>query len=220
MKHLNEQGIVDSWLVAFMLTLVVLLGVSGFAVWALMSRNDYKNNVDSKIATAVEDAKKMESDKKDAEFKEKEKEPYRTYVGSATFASVSITYPKTWSAYVDESGNSGNAIDGYFNPALVPGLQSGNSIAIRMQVVNASYKSQLTPFDNLVKTKKASINPYSPPKVGSVVGVRVQGTINGTKQGTMIILPVRDKTLKIWTEGNEFVGDLDKIILANLSFVP
>ena len=50
--------------------------------------------------------------------------------------------------------------------------------------------------------------------------IAYENYLNGDKQGTMIILPVRDKTLKIWTEGNEFVGDLDKIILANLSFVP
>jgi len=36
----------------------------------------------------------------------------------------------------------------------------------------------------------------------------------------MILLPLRDKTLKISTESQQFVGDFDNIILANLKFVP
>ena len=40
-------------------------------------------------------------------------------------------------------------------------------------------------------------------------------------QGTMVIVPIRDKTLKVWTESNSvFLKDFNEAVLANLTFVP
>jgi hypothetical protein len=221
MKRINQRGLVDTWLIAFLLTFLLLIGAGIFGFWAFGERNDYKDNVDAKIADAVAVAQKENSDKKDAEFREKEKEPYRTYVGPAAYASVAITYPKTWSAYVDESARGGgNVVDGYFNPSTVPGVQSGNNFAIRVQISGASYNQELNNMAQFIKAGKIKVIPYRPAKVPTVTGVRVDGEIFTGKQGSMIILPVRDKTLKIWTEATQFVGDLDKIILENLTFVP
>lgn len=221
MKRLNQYGVVDSWLLAFILTLTLFLAAAGFGGWAFMSRSDYKNNVDQKIAAAVEVAQKETSDKKDAEFVEKEKSPVKTYVGPAAYASVSITYPKTWSAYVDETGKGGASIvDGYFHPVVIPGLQSNSNFALRMQVLSTSYASQIATYSQFLKTGKLKSVPYTPAKIPSVTGLRLEGEIAKDKQGVIILLPVRDKTLKIWTESTQFIGDLDKIVLPALTFVP
>ena len=220
MKRLDEQGIVDIWLVAFFVMLTLFVGSIGFGFWAFMGRQDYKNNVDAKITDAVTAAQKATSDQKDKEFAEKEKEPFRDYIGPAAYGSVDIKYPKTWSAYVDDSGKSSLPIDGYFNPATVPGLLSNSSYAIRIQVINSQYAQNIKLFDSAVKNGKVKATPYTAPKVAGVVGLRMDGEISTGKQGSMVILPVRDKTLRIWTESDQFVKDLNNTVLPNLVFVP
>lgn len=219
MKKLNQQG---SVLLTVLLAVFILLflGAAGFGFWAFNSRNDYKDNVDQKIEVAVTDAKAQEAAAKDKEFIEKEKNPYRVYSGPPTYGSVSITYPKTWSAYVDETGKGSNPVDGFFHPATVPGLQAGASYAVRFSVTNTRYSEEVRRFDAYVKSGKVKVTPYSAAKVPGVVGVRVDGEVQPKEQGSMIILQMRDKTLKVWTEANQFVGDFNNIVLANLKFEP
>lgn len=216
----NQKRGVDIWMIAFFLTLVLLLCAIGFGIWAFASRNDYKNNVDAKIKTAVESAQKELSDKLTADFNEREKEPYVDYVGPSPYGSVAIKYPKTWGAYIEESDNSAKPIDGYFHPKFVPGLQSNSNIAIRVQLTAAKYTNEVKILDALVKQKKIKVTPYRPEKVQSVAGVRVDGEFLTKKTGSMVMLPLRDKTLKIWTETQQHVPDLDKIVLPSLTFVP
>jgi len=86
--------------------------------------------------------------------------------------------------------------------------------------VQSSYQTVVEQFKPRIDTGKATSSPYTLPKVPSVVGLRVEGQITETKQGVMIVLPLRNMTLKIWTESNDFKGDLDTNILPNLTFVP
>ena len=220
MKRLNQRGAIDSWLIAFIVTLLITLIALGFGIWAFSGRQEYKNKVDEKIAIAVVDAETANSLKKDAEFAEKEKNPLRTYTGPATYGSLSISYPKTWSAYVDETAKSNLPLSGVLNPSFVPGLQSNLPVALRFTVSSSNYSSVVKTFDSLVKTGKIKVTPYKADKVPNVIGVRLDGEILTGKQGSMIIVPLRDKTLQVWTESPQFVPDFNTIILPNLVFVP
>ena len=181
---------------------------------------DYKNNVEPKISEAVDKAVATNSTKKDEEFVEKEKQPLRTYTGPAAYGSIAISYPKTWSIYADESARSSNPLDASLNPNFVPGLQSGNNVALRVQVVTSSYSDVVRGFESQVKNGKVTVVPYAVAKLPSVVGIRVDGEVASNKQGAMIVIPLRDKTLKIWTEATQYVGDFNNIILPNISLVP
>lgn len=211
-----------SWglIVALVFFILLFFGASGVAVWAYLGRQDYKDNSDQKSKQAVEAAIKLEDTKKDAEFTQKEKSPYKEYKAPSNFASVDITYPKTWAAFVTESDKASIPVDGYFHPSFVPGIQSGTDFALRVQVTNQSYDQELKQFDGKVKSGKVKVSPYKAPKVPGVLGTRVEGEINTGQKDVMILLPVRDKTLKISTESPQFLGDLDNIILANLNFSP
>lgn len=220
MKHLNQKGIVDVWFLAFAVTLLLFFGALGFGFWAFSGMQDYKNNVEPKIAEAVAKAEEATSAKKDKEFVEKEKQPLTTYSGPAAYGSVQVSYPKTWSAYADESSRGSNPLDAYFNPNFVPGLQSDNNVALRVEVVSTAYADVVKSLQSSAKTGKITVVPYSVDKVPSVVGVRVDGEVVTKKAGAMVIVPVRDKTLKIWTEATQFVADFNTIILPNLSLVP
>lgn len=218
MRKLNQSG---SLLVPFVLVLVLLIASIGFGAWAFTNMQDYKNNSDKKSAVAAAAAADAKAKEKDAAFAEAEKSPVKNYKGPETYGGISFDYPKTWSAYVSETGKSNSPIDGYFQRNYVPDISSDIAFALRIQVVNTGYEQVLKTFDNPVKTGKAKVSAYRAPKVDSVLGSMVEGElVSGKKQGTMVILPLRDKTLKIWTEGSESLGDFNNTILASMTFAP
>ena len=198
-------------------TLFVMAG--SFGIWAFMSRQDYKNNVDEKIKTAVIVSDKNTATRKDNEFAEKEKLPLRSYSGPAAYGSVVLQYPKTWSAYVGEKPGNNNPVDAWFHPGFVPVVQGNeNSYALRVQVSATSYADAIKSYDLNVKSGKAKASPYTPAKNPAITGTRLDGEVAPGKQGAMVIVPLRDKTLKIWTESNDYVNDFNTNILPNYSF--
>lgn len=215
----NQRGAMNVLLIPLILLIVMFLGALGFGFWAFMGMQDYKNNVDEKVVAAVEVAKKETATKKDNEFTEREKEPHKTYQGPSAQGSILIKYPKTWSGYVDE-GRSGSAVDGYFHPSTVPGTQSGVAYALRVQVTNRGFHDEVKSLDSAVRAGRARSSAYQPAKVDGVVGVRIDGEIRSGQQGIMVILPLRDKTIKLFTESDQFHGDFNNHILPNLSFTP
>jgi hypothetical protein len=160
----------------------------------------------------------QESTKKDNEFVEKEKQPFHTYSGPSAYGSVVVQYPKTWSAYVNESDNSNTPVDAFFNPIFVPAASMNPSYALRVQVLNTSYADVLKTYEANVKVGKLKSSAYIPAKVPTVTGVRLDGEISSQKQGSIIIVPVRDKTLKIWTESNDYLNDFNNNVLPNYKF--
>ncbi|HMS23726.1 MAG TPA: hypothetical protein PKB09_02875 [Candidatus Saccharibacteria bacterium] len=218
-KKLNENGAVSLLLIALIFVLLMFFGALGFGYWAYAERTDYKNNVDEKISTAVEVAKKETATQKDNDFIQREKEPLKEYAGPSSFGSVSVKYPKTWSAFVDENGSS-TPVDGYFHPNFVPNIKGGTAFALRLQISNATYAEEIKNFDSAVKNGDARAKPYKPVNVDNIIGTQVVGKIDTNKSGVMILLPLRDKTIKIWTEDSQFVPDFEKNILKNFDFSP
>lgn len=219
MKHMGEERGSVATVVTMVLLGVFLLGALGFGGWAFMSRQDYKNNVDAKIKTAVTANAKVVQAQDAADYAEAAKNPLKTYTGPEAYGSVSLQYPKTWSGYVVTA--SGQPLDAYFNPDVVPSVADQKSVfALRVQVMATSYSQTLAQYQSLQKQGKVTVTPFALPKVPGTVGVRVDGQITSTKQGSIVILPVRDKTLKLWIESNEFAADFNNIILPNASFSP
>lgn len=203
------------------LAVFFLIAAIIFGGWAYTQMLDYKNHSDEKVAAAVTLAKAAEDTAKDAAFAEAEKQPLKTYQGPGTYGSVSVSYPKTWSAYIVDTRNASPYIDGYFHPDTVPDANGQGSVfSLRIQVVQDAYSDVLNGFASAVKNGSVKVVPYAAPKVPSVVGVRVDGQLTNSKQGSMVILPLRNMTLKIWTEAPQFEGDFNNNILPNLTFRP
>jgi len=207
-------------LIAAIILGVLLLAVSIFAFWAFNERGTYKDKTDQIVAKEVELAKQQVSDQKDKEFVEKEKNPLQEYKGPATYGSLNIQYPKTWSAYVDEVGRGNMPISGYFHPNFVPGLNSGTAFALRVEVVGSAYDTEVKAFEPKVKAGKVKVTPYTAAKVPGATGSRIEGEINQGQKGIMVLFPLRDKTIRISTQTEAFAKDFNDIILANLTFVP
>lgn len=211
-----------------MITVVLILsliGSLGFGIWAFSSREDYKNNSDQKSAAAVEVALAKQQEELKVQFDEAAKSPFETYSGPSTAGSVKVVYPRTWSAYVTEEVQSQSPVNGYFHPGFVPKTIGGADVvafALRLEVSNQSYSQVMQQYESYVKQGSINAQPVTLANVPGSVGTLFKGAIvpGVTKiDGTMLIMPIRDKTLRIWTESNSAYGsDFENTILPNLDF--
>jgi hypothetical protein len=220
-KRSSQSGEVDLWLIMFIVVTVLFLASVSFAVWAFAGRQDYKTNSDQKASAAVTVAVQKEDTVKNKQFAEQEKQPYKTYTGPEAYGTLQITFPKTWSAYVDSSGQGQAPLDGYFNMDVVPSIIAQSSaFSLRVQVVQTTYTSYMLNMTSLQQSGKVKISAFSFPKLPKVVGVRVDGQVEPNKSGSMIVMPLRDKTLKLWTDAPSYINDFNNIILPNFTFSP
>lgn len=205
---------------------VVVLGLATIAFIALTilfysQMSDYKNNSDQKSAAAVETAKKEQEQQLKAQFAEQEKEPLKSYTSPSSAASTKIVYPKTWSLYALE-GKDGTSVNAYFNPNSVADVSSKTNVyALHFQVLDKAYASAVDEYASAAKNGEVRITPYKPELVPKAEqGVRIDGIVRDNVNGAMVILPVRDKTIKIWTETDAYLNDFNNFVLKNLEYSP
>jgi len=202
---------------------VLLLASLGFGIWAFMERQDYKQNSDQKSAQAVEAALAQQKITLDGEFAEKEKLPNKTYTTPSDSGGVKIVYPKTWGAYVEENGQGGSPINGWFHPGFVPDKTTNDNIfALRVEVLEQPYATILEQYRIYIQQNQIVVQPFRPALVQSELGSRIDGKFEPTNpkiEGAVVLLPLRDKTLKISTQSTAYLADFNNV-LANLTYVP
>lgn len=221
MKNLSSQRGSTNTIVTISFLGLTLVAALVFGVWSFTERTKYKTSSDEIVAVAVKDNTKKVQAEDAIKYAEAAKLPYKVWVGPAAFGSVEITYPKTWSVYNDGLNTTSSPVNVYMHPDAVPTIKDpGSSYALRVQVVPTAYSSTVSQFGGLQKTGKVSVSAYALPKNPADVGIKVTGQIASGKQGTMVVFPLRDKTLKIWTEVPAFQADFDNIILPNARFSP
>lgn len=216
-SHLPRQR---SFLIPFVIFILLTVIFFSLFIWAYLGMLDYKKNVDPKISAAVKSAVQEESSRKDNEFIEKEKSPLKVFNGPDTFGGITFSYPKTWSSYVINNEKSGVNVDGYFHPDTVPDIAGKTAYALRVRVLDKTYDQHLKSLEGKVRQNKITLVAYTPLKQKGVLGSRLDGEVNVGQKDHMIILPLRDKTIEISTESDQFNADFEKIILETLSFTP
>jgi hypothetical protein len=223
LKH-NQVGAISGVVISLVFAILLLLASLGFGVWAFGGRQDYKNNVDAKINTAVANAKHQQNAADQAQFAQDAKKPLKAYDGPQAYGSLVVNFPKTWSAYVDDAGTGTSLVDGYFAPGSVPSISNRDSVfALRVQVIGQAYAQTLSSFSSQQQAGQLSISAYSLPQLPKIVGVKAVGQLPGSQgqaSGTMIVLPLRSQTLEIWTEGTQYLDDFNNNILPNFTFSP
>ena len=216
----NEVGALNILLAPLIIASLLFLATFGFAFWAYTGMKDYKVNVDQKVDTAVKIAVAKNSTEKDNEFLEMEKQPTLTYRGSAVLGSITFQYPKTWSGYQKETDKDMSLI---MQQRIVE--EGAKSLyPLRVEVLNTAYDTNVKTYESFVKSGKLTASPFRLQNLPIILGTRFDGeftSVNGgVIKGTVILLPQREKTIKISTEYVENLGDLNNIILPSFSFTP
>ena len=196
--------------------MVLVLAFAGFGIWSYTNYTSLKTDFDAEVAKGVKAEEATTRAALELELKEKEKLPLRTYQAPAALGSVRIEYPKIWSVYADESSGGGTDLDAYFHPGFVRDIRSDNRNALRVQLQDKLYSRVLDSYERDIEDGALKTTTV---RSGGENGVRLDGEIDNDIIGSIVIFPVRDKTLLIWTESNEFLNDFNNNILPNISFV-
>lgn len=224
-QNYGQEGSAATILIIAVLALA-LIATAAFAFSANSSKQDYKDNLDAKVAAAVGQAQQEQQTKDEAAAAEKAKSPTLTYTGSATYGSISFKYPRTWNGYIDTTSST-DPIKGYFADGIVPAQAS--AYILRIQLLGQDYNTIINSFSSTIKQGTLSASAYVPPKMAGVknvqTGTRLDGAIengsgNNPTQGSMVVIKVRDKTLEVYTEIPTALNDFNNTILASLTFVP
>ncbi len=207
----------DKWLIISIVFIATTLIASGVMIWALLNYFDQKDNVDTKVSTAVSDAKKVQADELEAKFLQRDKEPNRQFVGPDDLGRVVFNYPKTWSVYIDKTGTTTNSsYQAYLNPAAVPSV-TGNSTtqyALRVTIESKDYDQVISSYQSLVKKGDLKTSAV---KADDQSGTRLDGAFSKDIRGSAVIFKIRDKTVTIRTDADTFKADFDALI-ATITF--
>jgi hypothetical protein len=183
------------------------------------------NNANAKAQTAQQDgqkqgaeAQKAVDDKKIAEDKVSDT---RTYYAPDFAGSFSIAIPKVWSLSTTPN-DSGSTISGISNPDLID--TKADKYALRFGLRNQTYSQMKNTLDQQTKQKnsagKTSLSS-TPATVSGVEGTRYTGQIsNKVPNGTIIIVPIRDKTFTIETDDNAVYSSVFNTIVASVKLNP
>jgi hypothetical protein len=208
-RHTYERGAVNTWLVVSIIFIVTTLAAAGVMIWALINYFDQKDNVDTKVSTAVTSAVKVQADKDALEFETEEKKPNRIFAGPEDYGALSFSYPKTWSVYVDKDGNTGNSYQAYLNPVTVPPVSSSQQYALRVTIETKDYDQVLGTYQSLVK--KGDLKS-SVVKASGQDGTRLDGSFSKDIRGSAVVFKIRDKTVTIRSDADTFKPDFDALI--------
>lgn len=221
-KPLGQRGELNLLMIPLISLAVLFVSAAAFGYWAFSQRQDYKNNTDQKVAAAVIVNTKSVQATDASNYAEQSKNPLTVYSGPDAYGSIKLSYPKTWSAYIDTTASS-VPFDGYFNQTYVPATGSKQTYMLRVQISSSSYSSTLDQYQGQITSGDVQVAPYSLPKVPKVAGSILTGAVlpdDTQGQGTMVLLPLRDKTLMIWTESPSYLKDFNTYILPNFTFSP
>ena len=212
LPHQSHKG----QIIAIIMTILFILSL-GFGIWAFAGMVENQSDLDAKIETASEVAvQKAEADK-EAEFTEREKSPFKTYKGSATYGSLNFDYPKSWSIFI-ETSDSGTILDFYAQPNFIPGFKD-TRFAFRAQILDSPYEDELADYDRKAEQGDVKVRAFRPEKVPEQLGAIIEGEIDRDVQGRVVLLPQRDKTIKLFTESEDYLSDYAKII-QSVTYIP
>jgi len=188
----------------------------GFGVWAYLGKNDAQTNLDGQISDAVQVAEAALSDALTLQFDEESKLPHRTVKLADELGGVTFEFPKNWGVYVIDKGSGSKPLDLWAHPNVVPDISGETSFGLRMQIVDDAYSDELGDFDREIENGEVSSQTA---RSNGALGVKLQGEVVRDKIGIMVMFPLRDKTLKLWTESSTYKADFETA-LEGLVFTP
>lgn len=210
-RSIREVGAVTASVVVASILGVVVVALTATTIWAYLSYNEQKTDVDGKIALARAEAKKEQADEDEKKFAEREKEPRREFVGPDDYGRLTFMYPKTWSAHVARDVSKGGAFEAYLNPISVPPISSSQPFALRVTIDERDYDRTLAGFDT--KVAKGELKSSTTSANGEN-GTRLDGSFSNDIRGSAVFYKVRDKTLVIQTdiESSDIKAEFENII--------
>ncbi|GHU10004.1 hypothetical protein FACS189431_8700 [Alphaproteobacteria bacterium] len=205
-----------SFIVAIVLALTTLGALAAF-IWAYLEKDHYQYDTELIVAEAVTEAKQAQYTTDEGIFFEEAKKPNTIFAGPSDFGSVGFNYPKTWSVYNDKNDSSNYSA--YFYPIMVPPIKAETAYALRVSVESKAYDDAIKSYKSQTDKGELSATPITT-TLGGYNGMRFDGQIAKGLSGSIVVFKVRDKTLTVRVDSQDYMGDFNNTILPSLTFVP
>ncbi len=168
---------------------------------------DLQTNFDNRLNEEKVNYKKTVRDEYEKEYTEREKTPFKEFVGPIDLGQLRFFYPKTWSMYVDKYSNPYQA---YLHPNYVPSVKDTTARhALVVSINNRDYDALLKPLAKKIEEGSIKQTAYS---VNDTVGSLLEGEIESKKQGIALYLKMRDKTIILQANSLSFKNDFQQLI--------
>ena len=191
---------------------LVALTFAGLFVWMTIRYNEVSGDVQDKIDAEVAEAKDKQAAEMEAEFLEREKYPYKTFLGPEDYGQLSFEYPRTWSVYIAADAANGGDFRAYFNPVQVNTIDRDTINALELKILDRSFDDVADEYQRYLDNIDANLTMESV-IVNGVTANRYSGKIPNTElNGYILIIKIRDKTAVLQTDSVLFEGDFNKII--------
>lgn len=195
--------------VALVITILIALGLAVLSIYLYSQLDDARTNVEGQIEEAVETAVYEKTTELEAEFAEREKSEYRTFLGPVDYGELSFKYPKTWSLYIAKDASKGGDYEAYMHPIEVAAISNDTPYALRITIYNKSFDDVAKTYDSLIKKGELTLS------VGEINGESANiytGTLPNKLNGKAALFKIRDKTVLLQTDSELFFGDFDTLI--------
>ncbi len=205
-RQVNRNLIETIILVVVSIIAIVFIGLF---VWKYLEWDSVKTDVDAQIDAAVQMAVSENTTKLENEFAEREKYPYKNFMGPADYGSLSFEYPKTWNLYVAKDASSGGDFEAYLNPGEVQPVSNASINALRVIIRDQAFDNVIRTYDNLVRNGRVSVVTRN---VGSTIANVYTGDLPSNIHGTVAIFKLRDKTVMIQTDAAIFSDEYYRLL--------
>ena len=206
----KERGSVNGWMVGTIGCLILFLIAGSLAIWAYMQYSHEKSNVDSKVAIEVAKGKSEQAESDQKKFSEEAKNPWIEFVGPSEYGRVSFMYPRTWSVYIENDGSNRGDYKAYLNPVAVPSASNKASrFALRLEIINKNLDTVLNDYQS--RLKKGELTSSST-EFNGISATRIDGTFEKELRGSVVLMKVRDKTIRFSTDADTFKPDFQTIL--------
>lgn len=209
-RNSYEQGSVDGWMIGTIGCLVLFLIAGALAIWVYMMYVQEKSDIDGQIQLAETKARSDQSEIERKNFAEEAKNPRIEFVGPSEYGRVSFMYPKTWSVYIDKDGSDRGDYKAYLHPQIVPPLGGSDSrYALRVEILNSDFDKVLAQYASVLK--KGDVVSSSIEYNGNSA-TRLDGAFSKDFRGSVVLMKVRDKTIRFSTDSDTFKPDFQAVL--------
>ena len=206
----SERGSVNGWMVGTIGCLILFLIAGSLAIWAYMQYSREKSRVGSKVAIKVAEGKREQAESDWRKYSDAAKNPRIEFVGPAEYGRVSFMYPKDWSVYVANDGSDRGDYKAYLHPVSVPSTTNKNSrFALRLEIINKNMDTVLNDYQS--RLKKGELTSSST-EFNGISATRIDGTFEKELRGSVVLMKVRDKTIRFSTDADTFKPDFQTIL--------
>lgn len=191
-------------IISIVAVVFIVLYIQKFIEWSAISAD-----LDAQIKIAVAQAEEAQATELEAAFAEREKSPYKEFVGPADYGSFGFQYPRTWSVYIAEDAANGGDFVAYFNPGEIQPISASNINALRMRIRDTPFDSIIGSYNTAVKNGTLTLSTRT---IGGVIANVYTGTISQYLHGAIMVMKLRDKTVILQTDADIFLEDFYRIL--------